>query len=217
MRLAVVHWAPGTFLVIGVAVTIGLPAQPGMPLRAPLNESVPQEIAGYEGSEFSISEDELQVAGMTEYVLRSYETRDTSQVPSWFSVFIGYYDSQSQGRTIHSPKHCLPGSGWEPVASQRVKLSTATGDVTVNRYLLQRDDVRALVLYWYQGRGRVEANEYTVKWNLLRDAALKRRSDEALVRVVVPVVLSEERAFELAAHAARLLVPALDAALPTAQ
>ena len=29
------------------------------------------------------------------------------------------------------------------------------------------------------------ANEYTVKWNLLRDAAIRGRTEEALVRVVV--------------------------------
>ena len=59
--------------------------------------------------------------------------------------------------------------------------------VRVNQYLLQRGEDQALVLYWYQGRGRVEANEYRVKWDLLRDAALHRRSDEALVRIIVPI------------------------------
>ena len=42
-------------------------------------------------------------------------------------------------------------------------------------------------MYWYEGRGRVEANEYAVKWDLLRDAALRRRTKETLVRVVVRV------------------------------
>ena len=41
--------------------------------------------------------------------------------------------------------------------------------------------------YWYQGRGRVAANEYAVKWQLLRDAARYGRTEEALVRVVVPL------------------------------
>ena len=84
----------------------------------------------------------------------------------------------------------------------------------VNRYLLQNGDARALVLYWYQGRGRVQASEYLVKWDLLRDAALKHRSDEALVRIVVPLVGPEENAFELAQSVAERLVPALDNALP---
>jgi hypothetical protein len=70
------------------------------------------------------------------------------------------------------------------------------------------------VLYWYQGRGRTEAGEYAVKWNLLRDAALRRRTEEALVRVIVPVTGSEDDAFRLAAHAAAASVPAVAGALP---
>jgi EpsI family protein len=88
--------------------------------------------------------------------------------------------------------------------------------VTVNRYLLQNEGQRALVLYWYQGRGRVAHNEYAVKWDLLRDAALHRRSEEALVRVVVPVVESEGAAFELARSVASELIPFVQRALPDA-
>jgi EpsI family protein len=128
---------------------------------------------------------------------------------------VGYYDSQTQGKTIHSPKNCLPGSGWEALASSEVNIDTPAGPVRVNRYLLQNNEAQALVLYWYQGRGRVESNEYVVKWDLLRDAALRQRSDEALVRVVVPVTDGEERAFQVAAQAASLLVPAVYGALPS--
>ena len=88
------------------------------------------------------------------------------------------------------------------------------GTVAVNRYLLQREQQQVLVLYWYQGRGRVQANEYLVKWDLLRDSALRHRSDEALVRIVVPIRSDEEAAFALAAQAAVQVVTALPEALP---
>ena len=109
---------------------------------------------------------------------------------------------------------CLPGAGWEALTATTVAIPTATGSVPVTRYLLQREGEQALVLYWYQGRGRVEANEYRVKWNLLRDAALRRRSDEALVRIVVPVTESEAPAQSLAVAAAEVLIPAVAQALP---
>ena len=60
----------------------------------------------------------------------------------------------------------------------------------------------------------MEANEYVVKWDLLRDAALRQRSEEALVRIVVPITESQDQAFDLAALAAEALVPALNRALP---
>ena len=86
--------------------------------------------------------------------------------------------------------------------------------IPINQYVLQKGDQRSLVLYWYQGRGRVEASEYKVKWDLLRDAALRRRSEEALVRIVVPMLDSGDAAARLAAHVADVLVPAVDSALP---
>ncbi len=71
------------------------------------------------------------------------------------------------------------------------------------------------MLYWYHGRGRVRANEYHVKWDLLRDSALHKRTEEALVRVVVPIMGTEAEAFALAASVAASIAPALDAALPS--
>ena len=28
-------------------------------------------------------------------------------------TFVSYYERQTQGKTIHSPRNCLPGAGWE--------------------------------------------------------------------------------------------------------
>jgi EpsI family protein len=91
--------------------------------------------------------------------------------------------------------------------------------VTVNRYLIQNGTSRAIVLYWYQGRGRVAASEYAVKWDLLRDAALRGRTEEALVRVAVPVdgdENAEAAAFDLAARVAGSVIPSVFLALPEA-
>ena len=79
---------------------------------------------------------------------------------------------------------------------------------------VHREDQRLLVLYWYQGRGRIKSNEYLVKWDLLRDSALRQRSDEALVRIVVPVTKSEEEAFQTAARVADAVATNLAEALP---
>ena len=88
--------------------------------------------------------------------------------------------------------------------------------MAVNRYLLSNAGERALVYYWYQGRGRVASNEYRVKWDLLRDSALRGRSEEALVRIVVPISprMPIERADSVAGAAAVALVPAVFEALP---
>ncbi|HWO88347.1 MAG TPA: EpsI family protein [Gemmatimonadales bacterium] len=184
-----------------------------MPLVAPFAQVIPGEIAGYRGRDARMADWEVTVVGVSTYLLRNYEA-PTDPDRDWFSVYVGYYDRQTQGRTIHSPKNCLPGAGWEALASSTTDIATPRGTFTVNRYLLQNKQQQALVLYWYQGRGRIEANEYRVKWNLLRDAAVRQRTEEALVRIVVPLTGDDTGALDLATRAAAELIPALELALP---
>lgn len=208
------HWAPAILLGTGALFTVGINTQRDMPLRAPLAGVFPAQFEGYRSKDVEISAEEQRVAGMTDYLMRVYEPAGGSATAAYLSLYVGYYASQTQGRTIHSPKNCLPGAGWEALQSRSVQVATAGGSFAANQYLLQRKDERALVLYWYQGRGRTEANEYQVKWDLLRDAALRGRTEEALVRVVVPVSGSTEEAFELAARVAGQVMPVINSALP---
>lgn len=207
-------WAPATILALGALATAGLGGQARPSLQAPLSAAVPDRFEGFSSAPIEVSEGEASTAGFTDYLLRGYDRKGDAAVP-WMTVYVGYYESQTQGRTIHSPKNCLPGSGWEALENRSEVLALPDGGhATVNRYVLQREGERALVLYWYQGRGRVRHNEYLVKWDLLRDAALKRRSDEALVRVVVPITTTEEASFEAAERMARQLIPSLHRSLP---
>ena len=208
------RWAPAAILAVGaVLATVGVKAQRSLPLRSPLADAIPMDIDGQSGRDRSLSDAEVRAAAVSAYLARDYGISDGAPRAA-FSLYIGYYEQQTQGQTIHSPKNCLPGAGWEPLASGPETVATSDGAVTVNRYLLQNGKQRALVLYWYQGRGRVAGNEYLVKWNLLKDAALRRRSDEALVRIVVSVRNSENEALGIARAAAAAIVPALARALP---
>ena len=212
------RWAPAAVLLIGATFTVGIDTQHPMQLRAPLDEAVPATMVGFPSQDVVLSDDEIRVAGVTSYLMRDFrpalDAAATDSLTESFSVYVGYYDSQTQGKTIHSPKNCLPGSGWEALQSRRVLLQTPDGAIPANRYLLQRGDQKALVVYWYQGRGRVEASEYAVKAQLLRDAALRGRTEEALVRIVVPITSDEEDAFRIAAAAAVELFPSVRRALP---
>jgi EpsI family protein len=209
------RWAPAGLFLIGAGLVTGMVApQRDMALQAPLGSVIPKSLNGFEGEDQTLSDSEAQVAGFDDYLLRTYAGPEGSG-EEWVSLYVGYYGSQTQGRTIHSPKNCLPGSGWEPLRSTVVAVPLADGSTArVNRYILQREDEQALVLYWYQGRGRLAYNEFAVKYDLLRDAALRRRTDEALVRIVVPVISSEEKAFSLAREFAREMIPAVGLALP---
>ena len=210
------RWSMAALLTLGAIVSVGIPAQRSVPLRAPLASAVPAVIAGYAGQDITIAAEEVRVAGVTNYVMRSFTrgTRAAGSGTAAFSVYVGYYDRQTQGKTIHSPKNCLPGAGWEPLASGLDTIATPRGRLPVNRYLLQRGNQQALVIYWYQGRGRAIASEYWGKIYTVIDSVRRRRSDGAMVRVLVPIGDSELAAFRAAADLAAQAAPQLPAFVP---
>lgn len=205
-------WAPAIVLCAGAVLSFWVGEPRSVDLRLPLDH-LPESLAGAASRELPLSPEELAANGASTYLYRAYESAAGGEA---FSLYVGYYASQRQGRTIHSPKNCLPGSGWEPLEARIVNLPAGGNEVPVNRYVLANGGSRAVVYYWYQGRGRVAADEYQVKWQLLRDAALTRRTEEALFRIVVPLsdAVTEAQADQVAADAIATLVPAAWALLP---
>lgn len=174
---------PAAVLLVGVMFISGIREQYVMKPVQPMT-AIPTMYEGMPGKDLAISADEQKIAGMSQFMFREFRKDSLSA----FSVYVGYYDRQVQGKTIHSPKNCLPGAGWEIMENDAVPLAAGAakaGEPLVNRVVLSNKGARALVYYWYQGRGRIENNEYRVKWDLLRDAALHGRTEEALVRLVI--------------------------------
>jgi EpsI family protein len=142
-----------------------------------------------------------------DYVARNYALPDGRTA----SFYVGYYATQRNGASYHSPLNCLPGSGWSMNDPSVVRITPAGGSQSfeANRYIIQNGNDRELMIYWYQGRGRIVASEYWGKIYTVLDSMRRRRSDGAMVRVVVPVNKSEAAALEaataLSAQAAQAL------------
>ena len=121
---------------------------------------------------------------------RSYVQPSTG---SWANLFVAAFRSQRNGKTPHSPKNCLPGNGWTPLVSDQYSVDVGgSAPITVNRYIISHGDSRSLVLYWYQSRDRVVANEYKAKFWVIVDAMRLHRTDTALVRVVVAMAGADQ-------------------------
>ena len=130
-------------------------------------------------------------------------------------MYVGYYASQRTGDTIHSPKNCLPGAGWDPVQSGYIKISIPGGrQIVVNEYVIQQGLDKQLVFYWYQGRGRVIASEYSGKFWMVADAISRNRTDGALVRLVTPMNDGEVHARARLVSFTQLLFPQLESIIP---
>ncbi|MBA2301178.1 MAG: EpsI family protein [Acidobacteria bacterium] len=171
---------------------------------------LPLEIEGWTGREARpLGDDVVALLGVDDYIHRSYFKPSGAPI----NLYAGYYRSQRQGDTIHSPQNCLPGAGWRPVESSTVTLRAAGRDVTVNQYLIQKGLDQQVVFYWYQGRGRVVANEYANKALLMWDAARLHRTNGGLVRVMTAVTPGRDAARDVTAFVSALM-PSLQRLMP---
>jgi EpsI family protein len=150
-----------------------------------------------------LDRESLDILRVDDYLNRTY--LDPKGSPA--ALFIGYYASQRQGDTIHSPLNCLPGSGWQPIGSSFVDLGQNGVHLPANEVVIQKALDRAVVVYWYQGRGRRTAGDYANKAWLVLDAIRLHRSDGGLVRIVSPSAAAAEQF-------ARALAPRLTPYLP---
>lgn len=162
-----------------------------MPDRAPLL-SFPLEFDGWHGQEEGIPAEVLKASKVDDYLNMNYVS---DKMDIQINLYIAYYKSQRKGSSTHSPRSCIPGGGWEIDSLTTVKLNniiTADNEImTVNRVVIGKGLSRQLVYYWFQQRGRVIASEYLVKWFMLEDAVLKRRTDGAMIRVITPLLPGE--------------------------
>lgn len=109
------------------------------------------------------------------------------------NLFIAYFKTQRYGQSPHSPKNCLPGSGWQQVEEGAIDVPVGRTTIRINRYLVSKGENESIVFYWYQSQGRVVADEFSAKFHLIADSIRSHRSDTALVRVVVPTNASSHQ------------------------
>ncbi len=174
--------------------------------RQPL-KNFPQQIGSWrqQGGDVRFDAETEKVLRADDYVSRNFESDGRIA-----SLYVGYYATQRNGATYHSPLNCLPGSGWVMNDGGRITITPVGAPAfEANRFMIQNGNDRAVMIYWYQGRGSAVASEYWAKVYTVLDSVRRRRSDGALVRVMTPIGNSpaeaEKTAVDLASQAAREL------------
>ncbi len=172
---------------------------------------LPLTLGTWRGTDAPMEARIIEAIGVDAYLNRVYVNPAGRQV----EIYVGFYSSQRTDKWVHSPKDCIPGTGWEPVRAGTVGIDVpGQGVVVINRYLIEKGLDRRLVFYWYQGRGRVMASEYAAKFWLVADAIRRNRTDESLVRLITPTTDGELAAGRRLRGFLRTMFPSLNNALP---
>lgn len=168
-----------------------------IPENIPLAEA-PKQFGSWQMTSEGVIEKEILDVLKADEVLNRFYRSSEARLPA--GLFVAYFRSQRTGRAPHSPKNCLPGSGWVPSSQDSLSIPLdGRAPIEVNRYVIAKGDEKSVVLYWYQSRDRVVADEYTAKFYVVADALRHNRTDTALVRVTVPVAGNDVESSEKAA------------------
>ena len=174
---------------VGVAVVTSIAwAHESAPKPARENFSgFPREIGAWMGQEEYLDATALKIVKATDYYMADY-TR--SPASTKVGLFISYYNSLSKGAALHSPRVCLPGSGWEFASLEQRDFNELQPGTpgTFNRVVIQKGEHKILMYYWIQQRERRTANEFSAKYYLLVDGLTQARKDGALVRLHTPIL-----------------------------
>lgn len=177
------------FLLIQTAVLYSSIRPEYVPSSQPL-ANLPREIGTWGMTQESfVDKDTEDVLKADDTLSRVYKNQtDGAEADLWVAAF----RTQRNGKAPHSPKNCLPGNGWTQQSSDNYPVNVGMpAPIVVNRYVIQHGDERELVLYWYQSRDRVVADEFKAKFWVVADAIRMNRTDTALVRVLTPIVNNE--------------------------
>ena len=151
----------------------------------------PKQIGEWAGEEYHFESRIYNLLGVDDYVLSSYRTSEGRQV----NLYIGFYQSQREGDLIHSPKHCMPGAGWNVVHTSLEEITipgAVPGKIKTIKLMLQKGAQKKIVLYWFQSRGRIIASEYMQKIYLVVDSIIRHRTDGSFIRLITSVENGDE-------------------------
>src|SRR3984885_6235155 len=208
-------YASAGVLIVLAAISLSVPERAeSVPQRTSFAR-FPNDLGPWTGRQQAMESIYLDQLMLDDYYLGDF-TR-AQELP--INLYVAWYDSQRAGRSVHSPRGCLPGGGWQIQSfAQRTLPSIHSGReaLRVNRAMIQLGAQQQLVYYWFQQRGRVITNEYAAKWYLFWDALTRNRTDGALVRLVValPPGRSPAAADQQLTEFAAALVPTLTPYIP---
>jgi exosortase D (VPLPA-CTERM-specific) len=181
-------WVALLVVIVGTgAWTLGLDDREEFVPEMTALSTFPLRVDDWRGEEQAIEQVYLDQLQLDDYLIARYSRPND---PAEIELYVAYYGSQRKGASVHSPRACLPGGGWEIVDFDQYRVPDImedAGGLEVNRAVISLAESRQLVYYWFQQRDRIITNEYLVKWYIFWDALTRNRTDGSLIRLVTMV------------------------------
>lgn len=196
--------------LIVMALFVNLHVNISVPINRPFSQ-FPEQIGEWrKTSQQEFSANIIKVLMPTDYLSRQYLGSDGAEV----DLYVGYHDGGPESGGIHSPRHCLPGSGWHEIFTRRGRLDTPVGPLEVVRAEYRKGEQRQLFIYWFQMMERSITDEYSLKLMEIRNSILHRRKDQAFIRFSASLGTDEQKSTARLEQFVRDVAPVLREFLP---
>ena len=203
-----------TLIVVFAALSVILVGRAEAPPERQQFVAFPLAIEGWVGRTKKLEDRIVEVLNVEDYFLANFTN---AQPQDFVNFYVAYYDSQRLGSASHSPRSCIPGGGWsiDRISTHGVEgLLDGETPLFVNRALISKGQVRQLVYYWFEQRGRQITSEYDAKWFLFWDGLTRNRTDGALLRLVTPIFGTEAEADQRLTRFLKAIYPNLSPYIP---
>lgn len=133
-------------------------------------------------------------------------------------LFVAYFKDQKYGAQIHSPKHCLPGSGWKILNKGEYNFridNSLYNDIRTNLLITTDGKSKEMMFYWFWTRSGTITSEIGLKMDLAKNALLRNPTDASLIRLNLKIVDNNaKKTIELASQFINDIFPHLLNILP---
>ena len=178
------------FFLLGLsALYVYTRSEAAVPTNKPLDQ-FPQRVGHWVMTgQARFDEQVLKILKPSDYLSRTYQDQNGNTL----SLYIGFHNGGPDSGPIHSPKQCLPGSGWNRQEEKVRSVSIADQKIPYVSAIYQKDVERQLFLYWFQVREDILTNEYALKLAMAKNSFLSNRKDSAFIRIGLSINESDEQ------------------------
>lgn len=150
--------------------------------KAPLSKVLSQVPNWSTKGDIPLDENIIQALDLDDYLFRNY-AKDGATV----TLYIGLYRVAKKVGAAHSPLVCFPGQGWVISKPDSVRLETPGASIQIASMTASKGKQHELLFYWFQARGKTSRGTLMQKIYSFAEAFRGRPTDNAFVRISIPI------------------------------
>ena len=157
--------------------------------------SFPMEKDGWTAKPMLLSDNVLELLRPDAIFSALYTETGGAQI----DLFWSYFSGENTEGGVHSPRNCMPGSGWQIVRSEDRQIVFEDRTIPASRLWIKYGEYTKVVDYWYITQHGETANDYSLKLYQMLSALSFQPTDVAFVRLICsddPISLQSLDRFE---------------------